>query len=265
MRVSNFIGLIAVLCGGVPYAPAWADEAANDPWAATVLAPRQAAPLDPLVFAHIKATGNDEPPRFAGGRDAALLEAAAANDLKQVEALFKSGANANTRDALGMRPLLYAARNGAVEMVRMLLEAGADPDVKGSGFTPMGIAALNGHARTVQLLLKAGADVDKKSDNGCTPLMNAAQMNHARTVEVILKYDPDLSLTNPERMTALSIAAAEGHSESLEVMLKHGVDPNLIDRNNNPPLFWAVFRGQRGAIRVLLEYGAEAGTMAVDL
>jgi len=264
MRVSNFIALIAALT----YVPAWADEAVTDPWAgATKVAPSKAAPFDPLIFAHIKATGNDELPRFASGRDAALLEAAEAQDvnLKQVEALLKSGANANTRDALGMRPLLYAARNGVIEVVRVLLEAGADPDVKGGGFTPLGIAALNGHTRTVQLLLKAGADVDKKSDNGFTPLMNAAQMNHARAVAIILKYNPDPSLTSPERTTALSIAAAEGHTESLEAMLKHGVDPNLIDQNNNPPLFWAVFRGQRGAIRVLLEYGAKPGTMAVDL
>ena len=50
MRVSNFIGLAVILCGGVSYAPAWANEAADDPWAgATPLVQRQAAPLDPTA------------------------------------------------------------------------------------------------------------------------------------------------------------------------------------------------------------------------
>lgn len=253
------IGLVLT----VPTAGAFENDTYD--WLAKPAEANRLGPSDPLEFARIKATGNDSEPLFAAGKEKAMIDAAARNDLAAVDALIKEEVNVNARDEWGVRPLIHAARNGAVEMVRMLLDAGAAPNVKGGGFTPLAAAALNGHTQVVALLLKAGAMVDMKSDNGCTPLMNAALMNHARAVEEILKYDPDLTLTNPERMTALSIVAAEGYTESLEAMLKHGVDPNLIDRNKNPPLFWAVFRGQRGAIRVLLEYGAEPGTMAVDL
>jgi len=234
-------------------------------WIVSPAESRRIGPADPIEFARIRATGNDSETIYATGKEQALIDAAARNDLAAVDALLKEEVNVNAQDERGARPLIHAARNGAVEMVRVMLDAGAAPNVKGGGFTPLTAAALNGHTQVVALLLKAHAMVDVKSDNGYTPLMNAAQINHVRAVEEILKYDPDLTLTNPDGMTALSIAAAEGYTESLEAMLKHGVDPNLIDRNKNPPLFWAVFRGQRGAIRVLLEYGAEPGTMSVDL
>lgn len=245
--------------------PAFAFENDAYDWLAKPVETRRIGPADPLEFSRIKATGNDSEPVYALGKERALIAAAASNDFVAVEALLKDEVNVNARDEQGLRPLIYAARNGAVEMVRVMLDAGAEPNVKGGGFTPLAAAALNGHAQVVALLLKAGAMVDTKSDNGNTPLMNAVLLNHARTVVEILKYEPDLNLTNLERMTALSIAASEGHSEALEAMLKDGANPNLIDQNNNPPLFWAVFRGQRGAIRVLLEYGADAGTMSVDL
>ncbi|MDP1682648.1 MAG: ankyrin repeat domain-containing protein [Burkholderiales bacterium] len=264
MRSSNpgaWLWMMALLA--LP--PAFAFENDTYEWLAKPADERRIGPAGPLDFARIKATGNDGEPLYAAGKESALIDAVARNDVAAVDALLKEEVNVNARDEWGVRPLIHAARNGAVEMVRVLLDAGAAPDVKGGGFTPLAAAALNGHTQVVTLLLKAGAMVDMKSDNGCTPLMNAVLMNHARVVAEILKYDPDLTLTNPERMTALSIAAAEGYTESLEAMLKYGIDPNLIDRNKNPPLFWAVFRGQRGAIRVLLEYGAEPGTMAVDL
>lgn len=269
MRNSSFLRKVLALgCVGFLSGNCLAIEPEMEPspWLnQTALSPRRTEVTDPLEFARIKATGNDTDPQFASGRDAELIAAAGRSDLKAIESLLKEGANANTRDVLSMRPIIHAARNGSVEIVRMLLDKGADPNVKCQGFTPLGTAALNGYHHVADLLIKAGARLDTKGDNGFTPLMNAALMNHERTVEVLLRNNPDMELTNREGMTALSIAASEGQSESLEAMLKHGADPNLIDRNNNPPLFWAVFRGQRGAIRVLLEYGAEPGTMAVDL
>ena len=269
MRNSSFPkNALALICFGFLSGNCLAiePETGPNPWLKqTGIEPRRTEVTDPLEFARIKATGNDVAPQFSRGRDTELIEASGSSDPTLVERLLKEGANANTVNVQLMRPIIQAARNGSVEILRMLLDNGADPNVKYQGFTPLGIAALRGYHHVADLLIRAGARLDMKADNGFTPLMNAALMNHQRTMEILLRNNPDVELVNREGMTALSIAASEGHTESLEAMLKHGVDPNLIDRNKNPPLFWAVFRGQRGAIRVLLEYGAVAGTMSVDL
>lgn len=233
-------------------------------WLAPATQARRLGPADPLEFARIKATGSDSAPVYAAGKEQLLLEASSRNDLTAVEALLREEANPNAGDARGVRPLSHAARNGAVEMARMLLDAGADPDAKSDdGFTPLTLAALNGHARIAALLLESGARVYLRSSNGLTPLMNAALMNRVETVKVILRHD-EVDRINPGGRTALSYAAEGGAVEAMEVLIAQGADVQLRDRRANPPLFWAVFGDHRGAIRLLLRHGVETGGISFD-
>ena len=220
---------------------------------------------EPRVFDRIRETGNDSAPDFAAGQDAALITAAAQNDLLGVMTLLKNGANPNVQDKLGNRPLLHAARLGATEMARQLLEEGADPNVKGMGYTPLGLAALNGHPRIADWLLQFGADVDKRSDNGLTPLMNAALLNNIGVIKEILRYDTEIDRENNAGRTALSYAAEGGAEQAIELLLGRGADVNAVDHKFNAPLFWAASRDQRSAIRLLLRHGAETGAVSLDL
>ena len=222
-------------------------------------------PADPLEFSRIQETGNDNAPRYAVDSDAALISAAAQNDLLGVETLLKNGADANARDAVGNRPLLHAAHLGAAEMVHLLLEAGADPNVKGSGYTPLGLTALDGYAQAADWLLQYGAFVEKTSDNGLTPLMNASLLNNVPVIQVLLRHGAQVDLENNAGRTALSYAAEGGSEQAIELLLKHGANVNAADKKFNTPLFWAAFRDQRGAIRLLLRKGAEQGAVSLDL
>ncbi|MEV4002295.1 ankyrin repeat domain-containing protein [Actinomadura sp. NPDC049753] len=65
----------------------------------------------------------------------------------------------DSRDKDGVSPLHYASRHGHLDPVRLLLEAGANPNITESyGFTPLHEAAENGHVEVVRALLTAGAD-----------------------------------------------------------------------------------------------------------
>lgn len=237
-----------------------------DPWSrGPGFLPRSKATVDPLTFSRIKATGNDALPIYATGRDAALLKAAENGDFKTVEQLLKQGANANTRDEIGNRPLLHTARLGDVEMTRVLINAGADVNARGLGYTPLTFAALYGHERVVALLLKAEASIDRRSANGLTPMMNAALMNNVRVMDLLVAMNGDVDYANPAGRTALSYAAEGGAEEALEWLIARGADVNLRDLRYNPPLYWAAQRDQRGAIRVLLRHGAERGGVALEL
>jgi len=234
-------------------APGWAFDMERDDWLLPEPPPlaREARPrYDPIVFARIKATGNDLEPVYAQGRQGKLIAAAARNDIEQVEALLKQGVNPNaTVNQWGENALMHAVLHGNVDMTRVLLEAGANPDLKGPGFTPLGMAALRGHARIVRLLLKAGADIDRKSSDGNTPIIAAAIMHRTDVVRELLAYHPDMTIWNREGRVSLGIAAEEGYKDIVELMLKAGVDPNLMDRNGNRPLFWS---GDHKGIAVML-------------
>lgn len=196
--------------------------------------------FDPIEFARINATGNDRLPVYAEGEQQKLISAAARNDIKQVEALLKKAVNPNAvANQWGENALMHAVLRGNVEMTRLLLEAGAYPDMKARGFTPLGMASLLGHTQVVRLLLKAGADIDKKSDDGNTPITAATIMNRLPVVEALVSHHADTTIWNREGRTSLSIASQQGNKDIVALLLKAGVDPNVKDRNGNRPLQWS--------------------------
>lgn len=107
----------------------------------------------------------------------ALHWAAGTGNEALAELLLEYGADVNEPDQMGKTPLVRAAHMGQTEMVRWLLQHGANPagrtasDREGpTGFTPLHIAVIQNHAGIVELLLVHGADASATDDEGRTPL-----------------------------------------------------------------------------------------------
>lgn len=107
----------------------------------------------------------------------------------------------------GETPLHIASRESSLQVVKVLLENGADPNARTcaekGGFSPLHSAAAPGNGSTsrsvVQVLLEAGADVDSVAADGMTtPLRLACQNAAVGCVEELLRWDAyDTSLTHP--------------------------------------------------------------------
>lgn len=107
---------------------------------------------------------------------------------KVVEYLIKAGAEVNSpsKNALGVTPLQSAVAGGHLEIIRLLLTAGASPNVReGGGYTPLHTAAHNGDAEIVRNLIFGGADLEAKSDNKETPLDMARKSGHDEIVNLL--------------------------------------------------------------------------------
>jgi hypothetical protein len=93
------------------------------------------------------------------------------SDVEIVRALLKAGANVNGRqDSRSMTPLSHAVGRGHIQMVKLLLEAGADVNISSSEQTPLHLALEYRRIEIARLLIEAGADLNARDDRDRTPL-----------------------------------------------------------------------------------------------
>ena len=118
-----------------------------------------------------------------------LHRAVHADHLEIVDLLLRAGANATTGDRYGVTPLYLAAVNGNTAMMVRLLDAGADPNaVDAAGETPLMTAARTGVPSALRLLLDRGARVDARdTEFQQTALMLAVRENHTESVALLIE------------------------------------------------------------------------------
>lgn len=206
-------------------------------------------------------------------QDAKFLQACRSGDIDTVEDML------NTYKYVGFvknQGLESAVLNSQVEICRLLLDKGANPDGRTTSYTPPLIDAVRNNSMEIcQLLLNHGANVlvgsGYKSENQIinrprtpvyqfsrfySPLMHAISYNRVNICRLLLENGARMHFVDSTGQTMLEFAAEKGYLEICELLLKHDADPN-------EPLWFAARYGHMDVCHLLLDNGANVNHLHI--
>jgi len=171
-----------------------------------------------------------------------------------VELLLNRGADVQQRGLNDYTPLHWAAGDGSLWLVDLLLAHGADPneitridDIE----TALEVASVAGHTKVVERLrpittrldwedasragdvatiarmVRAGHDIDAYDGWGQTALMRCAHAGHREAVDWLLAHGADIDHTSKFRLSALMLAVVGGHPHVARRLVKAGADTTI--------------------------------------
>lgn len=119
-----------------------------------------------------------------------ILEAVRHADLARISSLLDSSPHlVNLKDSAGYSPLHWACVDGDQEVIKLLLQKGAEVNAQSNeGYTPLHNAARRGNRLIVALLISNGASVNARSRNGTTPLKIAADAGYGEAASLLRHY-----------------------------------------------------------------------------
>lgn len=167
------------------------------------------------------------------GPEAPVADAAMQENVVEVRALLKRGADVNAAHGDGMTALHWAASHGSVELTDMLLYAGANPasTTRLGPYTPLMIAAKGGHGEVVERLLEGGAPMTGVTSTGVTALHLAVASGSTMAVAALLdRGAPVDAMESAWNQTPLMWAADEGHAEVVSQLILAGADVSAMER-----------------------------------
>ncbi len=216
-----------------------------------------------------------------------LVNAIYINDIEVAKLLISHGADVNKRlNSTDPYPLITAAKKGNIQMVKLLLESGADPAARDTdGNSALSRAAAEGHIEVVKMLLDvyrpislmhadpvflngvksgslqmvnllidAGFDVNQMSSY-TTPLIEAVRNGNQGITARILSVHPDLEAASGE-WTALLMAVAGKHTDITRLLIQAGADVNAA-ASGKTPLMIAAKQDELPLIKMLINAGAD--------
>ncbi len=219
---------------------------------------------DPIATTLRRAIRQDERRQGRGDRATAnqrLLEAAASGDPDQVALALRAGARIETRDSHRRTPLLLAVTHDRVDVARILVALGADPDALDDRHdTPWLVTGVTGSVPMLEALLPAEPDLTILNRYGGTSVIPASERGHVGYVRRVVRTGIDVNHVNDLGWTAMLEAVILGdgsrpYQQIVRILLDAGADPSIADENGVTPLQHAQTSGQREVARILRSHG----------
>lgn len=195
-----------------------------------------------------------------------IFDAVKKGDVESVALLLNEDPEkAGFRDETGRTPLHWAARGVHYNVLKLLIERGADvnaPDV--AGVLPLHSVALRGHPEAAELLIATGADVNAVDSTGNTPLSYALSSSHdwefprrREVVDLLLAHGVEVPVSGEEGRITLHRAAEAGYAGLVKAALDRGADAGWKNNDDGTLLHSLAAGNLHELIAELLDKGAD--------
>ena len=194
-------------------------------------------------------------PGIAEGAKAAMIHAAYMGRLRFIQRLIDVGVSSNI-NFNHTTPLGDAVRAGQTEAVRLLLENGAEPNLRSTdNKLPMELVP-DGYEEITKLLIQHGATDPSDQPFGAEDLINTVKAGDLNTTRVLIIMGADPDAAGAEKEFPIEIASAEGNLEMVKTLLGGGASLNQTDSGRVNPLEKALENRHYNLYRYLLDQGA---------
>ncbi|KAH9499864.1 hypothetical protein Btru_076788 [Bulinus truncatus] len=192
-----------------------------------------------------------------------LIIAIQKNDAEAVKNLI-SVEQINPNFSLQMiNPICYAASKGNIQILNLLLDAGADPHTPNQRDCdyfwerqPIHIAASKGHLETIQLLVQRGVDINQQDSDQRTPLHWVSMYGQDHLVKWMVKAGASVNASQADSFTPLHVATCLNHITVCRRLIEEGANILLLDNAGWTPLHTAVCFGYSDLVQLYLDQGA---------
>ena len=181
-----------------------------------------------------------------------------------VKYLVEHGADVN-EEIYGNTPLFAAVKKSNENIVKYLVEHDADVNHKNAcGETSLFAAARRGNENIIKYLVEHGADVNE-GIYGNTPLFAAVRKSNENIVKYLVDHGADVNHKNACGETSLFAAARTGNENIVKYLTEHGANINERDRWDKTPLHIAIDNKNEEIVKYLAECGAKREEQTANL
>ena len=201
-------------------------------------------------------------PNIANTHGNTCLHYAADDDCPKdvLQAIIAHGADVNAQNQMNQTALLLACEKGDTDIITILLNAGADPNIADMHGNTCLHHAVNRYCSKdlLQALINQNADVNATNQTNQTALLLACEQGNRDVMNTLLGAGADFSIADMDGNTCFEhIAFNDCHHEMLQAIIDQGADVNVTNQHNQTLLVLACEQGNIEIIKILLNAGAD--------
>ncbi len=192
-----------------------------------------------------------------------MTDAVREGNIEMVELFLKYVPDGELRGNVAYELLPHPIRQGHLDLVQALLDAGADLNSRSARGNPPLLSALTGTAspETLQFLLDAGAEPNVSGREGRPIFFQVLTDDRFEKLLVLLEAGADPNACDLEGNTALHLAADRGDGRLVDILLSAGADPNARSAAGDPVLGAAIIGRNPSIVKKLVDSGANVNAI----